>query len=398
MQMNILRPRILRLYQPLIAPARHLTTIRPIHRPKRSRFAIASAITLGSAYLIFSSTRPPAHSEQQQPPPLSAFTTSTPTSTLAELEDNSNRIAVRSKSTSDLLLSLAIYKACASSWIVNLAPHLISAAEQIGLSTPVYLVIKNTFFRQFCGGETADECTSVMERLTRSGIGSILDLSIEADIDHPGDRQEYAERADNVAQLTKECIQAASRENGMAAIKITAFSSPMMLVNLSKWFERAREEFISHMDEDGRIQRKDLLDITQKLTIGKAQIDLMPLETTHVDWIDYMRLLSPQNANAHRVMTDAGVSNEDLEDFRRCIERLEQVCELAKTGQVKIMVDAEQSYFQRTIDHIAMHLQSKYNHRIGEDDTSTPVVLNTCKSLEFFSLCIFCFTHFLPLT
>jgi len=258
-----------------------------------------------------------------------------------------------------------------------LAPHLISAAEKIGLSTPVYWVIKNTFFQYFCGGETADECGSVMERLSRSGIGSILDLSIEADIDHPGDRQEYAEKADNVAQLTKECVQAASREHGMVALKITAFSSPMMLLSLNKWFERAREEFISHMDEEGRIQRKDLLDITQKLTMGKAQIDLMPLQTTHVDWIDYMHLVSPQNPHARRVMIDAGVSNDDLDDFKRCIERLEQVCDLAKAGQVKIMVDAEQSYFQRTIDHVAMHLQSKYNHRTDDDDTSTPIVLNT---------------------
>jgi proline dehydrogenase len=380
--MNILRPRVLRLYRPpppFIGHVRRLTTAHTSPKPtSSSRFAIASAITLGSGYLIFSSIRNPALSEQHQPP-LSAFTTSTPTSTLAELDDMGNRIAVRSKSTYDLWLSLGIYKACASSWIVNLAPHLISAAEKMGLSTPVYLAIKHTFFAYFCGGETADECIPVMEKLSRSGIGSILDLSIEADIDHAGDRQEYAKNADYVTELTLKSVGAASQENGMAAIKVTAFSSPMTLLSLNKWFEHAREEFASHMDQDGRINRKELLDITLKLSMGKSQVDLMPEQVTDVDWIDYMRLVSPQNPKAQQLMLDAGVSNEDLMDFKHCIQRLERVCDLAKTKHIKIMIDAEQSYFQRTIDHIAMVLQSKYNHRVDEDDTSMPVVLNTCK-------------------
>ncbi|KAG2173307.1 hypothetical protein INT43_004681 [Umbelopsis isabellina] len=375
MQRAIFRPRTLRLYQPLIAPARLLSTARPINRPKPSRFAIASAITLGSGYLIYSSTRPPAHSEQLQP--LSAFTSSTPNSVQAELDDNFNRIAVKSKSTSELLLSLAIYKACATSWLVDVAPHLIAAAEKVGLSAPVYWIIKRTFFQQFCGGESADECAPVMERLSRFGIGSILDLSIEADIDHPGDRDEYTERADAVTQLTKECVRAAAGEGGMAAIKVTAFSSPMMLLNVNKFFERAREEFIAHMDDNGRIRRTDLCNITFKLTSGQAQVDLMPLQETEVDWIDYMQLLSPKNSAAQTVMTAAGVSQDDINDFKSCLVRLEQVCDMAKQGQVKIMVDAEQSYFQRTIDHIAMHLQSKYNQRTDEDDASSPVVLNT---------------------
>ncbi|CAO3672501.1 unnamed protein product [Umbelopsis ramanniana] len=378
--MNVLRPRVLRLYRPpppFIGHVRHLATARPSTKlMNSSRFAIASAITLGSGYLIFSSVRNPALSEQQQPP-LSAFTTSTPTSTLAELDDMGNRIAVRSKSTYDLWLSLGIYKACASSWIVNLAPHLISAAEKMGLSTPVYWVIKSSFFAYFCGGETADECIPVMEKLTRSGIGSILDLSIEADIDHAGDRQEYAESAEHVTQLTLKSVGAAAQENGMAAIKVTAFSSPMTLLSLNKWFDHAREEFASHMDQHGRIDRKTLLDITSKLSMGKSQVDLMPEQVTDVDWIDYMRLVSPQNPKAQQVMMDAGVSNEDLADFKHCIDRLERVCDLAKTKHVKIMVDAEQSYFQRTIDHIAMILQAKYNHRLNDDDTSMPVVLNT---------------------
>ena len=39
--------------------------------------------------------------------------------------------------------------------------------------------------------------------------------------------------------------------------------------------------------------------------------------------------------------------------------------------QVRLMIDAEQTYMQPAIDHIVLHLQRKYNHG------KTPVVFNT---------------------
>jgi proline dehydrogenase len=47
------------------------------------------------------------------------------------------------------------------------------------LRFPVTKLIKTTIFRQFCGGETIEECTERIEELEKFGIGTILDYSVE---------------------------------------------------------------------------------------------------------------------------------------------------------------------------------------------------------------------------
>ncbi|MCA1626172.1 MAG: proline dehydrogenase family protein, partial [Acidobacteria bacterium] len=47
------------------------------------------------------------------------------------------------------------------------------------LRLPVKGLIKKTIFRQFCGGETIEECNPTVEKLGASNIGTILDYSVE---------------------------------------------------------------------------------------------------------------------------------------------------------------------------------------------------------------------------
>jgi proline dehydrogenase len=49
----------------------------------------------------------------------------------------------------------------------------------LSLGLPVQGMIKRTIFEQFCGGETIEESNHVIERLGKSGIGTILDYAIE---------------------------------------------------------------------------------------------------------------------------------------------------------------------------------------------------------------------------
>ena len=54
-----------------------------------------------------------------------------------------------------------------------------SAAFGLSLGLPIKFFVKETVFRQFCGGETIQECERVIQELARSNIGTILDYSIE---------------------------------------------------------------------------------------------------------------------------------------------------------------------------------------------------------------------------
>lgn len=49
----------------------------------------------------------------------------------------------------------------------------------LNLRLPIKGLIKSTIFRQFCGGETIEESLATAARLAKSGVGTILDYSVE---------------------------------------------------------------------------------------------------------------------------------------------------------------------------------------------------------------------------
>jgi proline dehydrogenase len=54
-----------------------------------------------------------------------------------------------------------------------------AAKFALALNLPVQGLIKATVYEQFCGGETIDECETVIDKLAESRIGTILDYAVE---------------------------------------------------------------------------------------------------------------------------------------------------------------------------------------------------------------------------
>jgi len=67
------------------------------------------------------------------------------------------------------------------------------------------------------------------------------------------------------------------------------------------------------------------------------------------------------------------LTEEELQQMNAAIARLERLAEKAAEFKVRLMVDAEQTYFQPAIDHLVLHLQRKYNREF-------PVIYNTYQS------------------
>ncbi len=84
-------------------------------------------------------------------PQLEASSSSASDNVIADLRDEHNRIGVEKKSTADLMLSMLVYKLCTFGLLVDMAPKLISLAEMLHLTPPVYWIVRKTFFAQFCG-------------------------------------------------------------------------------------------------------------------------------------------------------------------------------------------------------------------------------------------------------
>ncbi|MCB9252315.1 MAG: proline dehydrogenase family protein [Flavobacteriales bacterium] len=87
--------------------------------------------------------------------------------------------AFRHKSDAQLKNSKLIFSIFKFPFLVNYGPQLTSFALKIKL--PVKGLIKKTIFGQFCGGETIDQCDNTVQKLWKSGVGAILDYSVEGD-------------------------------------------------------------------------------------------------------------------------------------------------------------------------------------------------------------------------
>jgi proline dehydrogenase len=86
-------------------------------------------------------------------------------------------IAFRSKSDAALRRSYWIFRAFAHPSLVRIGTWLLRVSLLLHL--PVRWIVKRTLFRQFCGGETIEECRPTIEALWRDRIGTILDVAIE---------------------------------------------------------------------------------------------------------------------------------------------------------------------------------------------------------------------------
>jgi proline dehydrogenase len=90
---------------------------------------------------------------------------------------NNTEIAFKSKSNQDLNRAYWLFKIIGYPSIVKLGKGFTTFALKTHL--PINGIIRSTIFKQFCGGETINECEKVTSELNSFGIGTILDYSVE---------------------------------------------------------------------------------------------------------------------------------------------------------------------------------------------------------------------------
>ncbi|KAI9354568.1 FAD-linked oxidoreductase-like protein [Zopfochytrium polystomum] len=215
--------------------------------------------------------------------------------------------------TLSLINSYAVLQLCGFRPLVDWAETILSAAERLHLSWLVHWVVKQTFFKHFCGGEDLKEVVPTMRRLESRNIGSILDLAMEADIDSQEGQsltpKAVQDQSAKVADLMLDAIQIASKSRGaFIALKVTAFFPPVLLLEWSNALYRVRDAFN--------------VAATGSLALGE----------------------------------------------------LNRVIAAAAHAGVRVMVDAEQTYFQPAIDDVTKILSA--THNIGSP-RAMPVVFGT---------------------
>lgn len=200
------------------------------------------------------------------------------------LSFDNTEIAFRGKTNADLNQAYWLFRVINNNFLTKIGQPITKFALYIGL--PVKGLIKSTIFRQFCGGESIEECEKTIHQLDSGGVGSILDYSVEGEDD------------EKVFDATcEEIMRTIKRADGDERIPFTVFKST-----------------------------------------GLARFSLL-------EKIDAKQTLD----------------SEEQAEFERIRYRIDRICGLAYDLNVRIMIDAEESWIQDTIDSIALEMMRRYN-------------------------------------
>uniref|UniRef100_A0A8C3Y603 Proline dehydrogenase n=2 Tax=Catharus ustulatus TaxID=91951 RepID=A0A8C3Y603_CATUS len=210
----------------------------------------------------------------------------------------------------------------------------------------------------------------------------------------------YADEAkcDQHMETFLHCIDAlsGSSDDGFAAIKLTALARPQFLVQFSevlvKW-QRLFHQMAAEQDQAGRA----VLDI--KLELEKLQEALASFgiaskaesqqwfignklgTISTVDLLDWNSLfdsrtklsrplLIPNRKTGQLEPLLSRFSKEEELQMKRVLQRMDVLAKRAMEKGVRLMVDAEQSYFQPAISHLTVEMQRRFNK-------SRPIIYST---------------------
>jgi len=117
------------------------------------------------------------------------------------------------------------------------------------LHLPVKGLIKATIFKQFCGGETITESLKTAERLARSGVGTILDHSVEG--------QEDDDALDHTTDEILRTIDAARQRTDIpfCVFKPSGISPVQLLTDVSEGKKLDAEDQREWTLVQGRLER-----------------------------------------------------------------------------------------------------------------------------------------------
>ncbi len=129
---------------------------------------------------------------------------------------NNTEIAFKYRTTSELKQAQYLFATMSSPNVVQLGMWATQLALKLKL--PVNGIIKNTIFKQFCGGETLEEAANTAEALEPFNVGAILDYGVEG--------KEGEEEFDRAVPEFIKAIKHASLEANIPfiSLKVTGFS------------------------------------------------------------------------------------------------------------------------------------------------------------------------------
>lgn len=194
------------------------------------------------------------------------------------------------------------------------------------------------------------------------------------------------ELCDERAAIFEKCIRAVHKVSptGFAAIKITALGNPKLLERMSTAIKEIRSLF-DKFDKsgDGFVSQEEFLMAYDEFFTGGQEAALRAFQAAdteadgRLDVAEWSSALVLDNLGAtvslckqRGPLADAALDAEEMELVSKMLARADRLSSIAHDLNVRLMIDAEHTYFQPAIDHVTHTLAKRYNRQ-------RPIVYNT---------------------
>lgn len=201
------------------------------------------------------------------------------------------------KSDKELKGARFLFSSMSKSWLVKLGIWATPLALRWNL--PVKGLILKTIFRQFVGGETLKQTTSVADHLAKFNVQIILDYGVEG-----------GQGEDKYQHAMDEFIRVINFASGQPNI-------PFMSIKVT----------------------------------GMARFGLLEKIHAQSDYNDVVR---------GELQTDH-LSAEEKAEWQRACDRMLNICKVAVEKKVGVMIDAEDSWIQHPVDALTTQMMMQFN-------------------------------------
>ncbi|KAL8574325.1 hypothetical protein ACOMHN_015856 [Nucella lapillus] len=197
-------------------------------------------------------------------------------------------------------------------------------------------------------------------------------------------------QCDQNMQIFLDCIDAvshATEKSGLAAIKMTALGKPQLLLQMSEVLttvknfftlccntpEGTREIGGRRFEVEDFDRRLSEMGVSLKDRGSRKRVSIMEIsQNGQVDLLDWQNLLEINRSLSKlfvvpdlktgklRPIVDSLTEKEE-DQMKNMLRRINTVVKYASEKEVRIMVDAEQTYFQYAISRLTMEMMKKFN-------------------------------------
>jgi len=193
-----------------------------------------------------------------------------------------------------------------------------------------------------------------------------------------------------------DAVKGSTGGTGFSAIKITALGRPEILIRLSDCIEKTRRYYTQitgkkGMVIKGKVDRAAFEDVFKEKNLTNPDVDQFLKNMTgdnegiiHLfnwsslidegkDMREVLQVPNLETGKMEPLITgddNGALTKDEEEQFRNMVNRLHRIFKYAKSQNVRVMIDAEQSYFQPAIHRLAIEMMRTYN-------TDKAIVFNT---------------------